>query len=144
MEGLFIGKKDTITINFVLAKTNNGRIIAYESKSDLEEAYKDADTEDGFESYDKESVEEHKAVFRRPSFGDTVHMGQSVSMSDLTSVNFDPWSIRFHRMRYLLKSWTLEDNGKPVPADEESLKNLHPTVANIIGIQLEAEIGSIL
>ena len=142
MQGLFIDKEDTITISFVLTKDSKGALIAYDSKKILEEEYEDVDPED---FYDKSCVEEYTVVFKRPSFGDTVQMGQSINMSDLSSVNFDPWTLRFQRMKHLLKSWNLKDNdGKPMSANAENLSKLHPTVANIIGTQLDIEVGSFI
>ena len=50
--------------------------------------------------------------------------------------------IRYRRLEILLKKWNLKDgDGKNVPANAESLANLHPTFAMVLAAALERELG---
>lgn len=132
MDNLLISKDDTITIKFSLGKLKEGRIVVAESTEFLKEIYE--------ENLDDTSIENHEAIFRMPSFGDTVNMASNIRTNDGVSVDFNPFAVRFERMRNLLKSWTLKSGEEDIAANAENLSSLPPNIANFIATQLEIEL----
>lgn len=138
MRSLLIDENDEIVVHFVIAWSKDGRNVRAEvTRDDLQALYGD--------TIDDSTIQEHTATFRRPSFGDTVRMSQNVyATSDGLRVDFNPYVMRMGRLSSLIKSWTLADGeGNPIPATPESVAKVDPVVAQIIGIQLDAEIGTI-
>ena len=133
MRSLLITPEDEITINFVIAVTKKGGIVVDENEEILKQTYGEA--------LDETSFEKHQAVFRFPSFGDMVSIAGRVSTTDGIGVEFSPLALRLTRMATLLKNWSLQDNGEPIPPTRESLVQLSPVVANLIGMQLDIQIG---
>lgn len=134
MKSIFISDNDEIIINFAFAETKDGQIVAETDKATLKQFMQ--------EELVPNSVQEHKAVFKRPSFGDISRMGSDLTTSDGSNLTFDIWKIRNKRMKTLIKSWTLKDGEKEVPATAENIDKLSPALAYIIGVQLDAEIGA--
>lgn len=130
---LLISKEDEITIRFVLAENKKSQLIADTTVDNLKETFGD-DIKEG-------TIFEGEAVFRRPSFADTVEIAGSLNTADGMNVQFNPLSMRFKRMSRLLKRWNLVDGDKPIPATSESIASLDTFVANIIGAQLDAAVG---
>ena len=133
MKGLIISQDDELSINFAIALTKQDQVVGDTTAESIRETFGDELKDD--------TVEEHKAVFRRPSFGDLVRMSGTISTVDGTGFDFNPLAIRLERMKVLLKSWTLGDEDNPVPATAKSVDSLSPVVANIIGVQLDAILG---
>jgi hypothetical protein len=95
------------------------------------------------DTIDSATIEKHEAVFRRPSFGDSIKLTGDVSLNS-TSFNFNPFAIRLARMTTLIKRWTFFDEyGKMKDITPESISKLNPIIANIISSQLEDELGNI-
>lgn len=133
MEGILISHDDTVTVNFVLAKTQSGHIVADESRKSIVNS---------FDDLDENTIEEHYAVFKRPSFGDSMDMSAHIRTNDGVSLDFNPYSIRFERMRQLIQDWSLiDDNGQKIKPTADHISQLHPVVANTMGQLLEIEVG---
>jgi hypothetical protein len=136
MKGLIISPDDRITIKFAIGRTKSGSIVGDTTSKMLTETFG--------EELETDTIEAHEASFRRPTFGDFVNITGKVSTVDGTGFDFSPLAIRLTRMKSLIKSWTLVDeNDNPIPADANSINNLDPFVANIIGVQLDALLGGI-
>ena len=134
MKSIFITEDDEIVINFAFAETKDDKLVADISKKFLKETFG--------ETLVNGSVQEHKAVFKRPAFGDIIDMGSDLSTSDGNSLTFDMIKIRGKRMQSLIKSWTLKDGDKDIAATSENINKLDPTIAYVIGVQLDAAIGT--
>ena len=137
MRGIKVSKTDEIKISFALGTLKDGNLVGDTTKENLKETFK--------EELDEKSIEEHSAVFRRPTFGDAVAISGSskINTADGITVNFNPLEVRMIRMQRLLKSWTLKDeDGKSIPATPSEVEDLNQIVGNIIGIQLDATIGT--
>lgn len=135
MKGLFITADDEIVIKVAVAQTKDGTVVSEANVEDLKTVFGDDLTED--------SVEEHEVTFRRPNFADTVNMAKDVfNSSDGQNIAFNPWNVRYKRIVTLLKAWSFKDaNGKGVPAIPTAVSDLHPSIANTLGVLLDAEIG---
>ena len=87
-------------------------------------------------------VQDYKAVFKKPSFGDSLELYNSIfSVNDETGVNFNPLLARYNKIVALIKSWNLK--GEIEKPTIEEIRSLHPIIATAIGIQIDAETGSI-
>lgn len=137
MNGLFIGEDEEIRVKFVTGVSESGKACAEADKDNLVKSYPT-------EVFPDASITEHEAVFRRPSFADSVAVSSNAYLSvDGTGVEFAPLKLRYARLVRLLKSWTLKDDkGTPVEPTEINIRRLSPPIANMIGLLLEAAIGS--
>lgn len=136
MKGLIISPDDRITIKFALGLNKNGSIIGDTSEETLKRTFG--------EDLRTDTIEEHQALFRRPTFGDLVRITGTISTTDGTGFDFNPLAIRIGRLKGLLKEWSLKDEeDQPIPAIPENVDKLDPVVANIIGVQLDAILGGI-
>lgn len=133
MKNLLVSPDDILSIKFAVGKMKDGKIVCDISQEMLKETY-GADL-------DVSSIETHDVVFRRPSFSDVVFLTGKLSTNDGVRIDFNPFAIRMARMSNLIKSWTLKDGETAIPATAESIQKLNPMVANIIGIQLDTELG---
>ena len=134
MINLLVQPDDEIEIKFIVAEDNNGKVFADHNKEALIEILKHADYK----------MEEHKAVFKRPSFKDLLNLNQSIYGTGDGKISFNPMEDRYHKMTKLLKSWSLKnEKGEAIPATKDNLDKLSPVVVDIIAIQLETEIGGI-
>lgn len=135
MSKLFISANDEIKIKCVIANRKNGDLVADISVKMLKES---------FENIDESTIEEYDFVFRRPAFGDLVHMNSTLTTNDGFTATFNPLAIRMGRMTSLIKSWSLTDaEGDTIPPNEEAIASLNPVIANTVGLQLDAAIGGI-
>ncbi len=136
MKGLIISPDDRITVKFAIGLLKDGQMVGDTNEEMLARTFE--------EELEMDTVESHEASFRRPTFGDLVEISGKVSTVDGTGFDFNPLAIRLTRMKSLLKSWTLEDEDDgPIPANAESVNNLEPLVANIIGMQLDTALGGV-
>lgn len=135
MINLLVKPEDEIVIKFVVAVDNTGKVFADNNKQALTEILKGSRFE----------MEEHKAVFRKPSFKDLMSLNASIYGTGDGRVSFNPMADRHQKMIKLIKSWTLKDSdGSPLTTSEENIGNLVPVVADVIATQLEAEMGGFL
>ena len=123
-------KRFWTTIGFTVAVDKDGTIFCDTNRESLLESI------DGAKDME---VKDYKAIFRRPSFGDSVGLYGSIFSLGDSGVNFNPLLARYNKIKALIKSWDLKE-GTPT---EEDIKSLHPIIATAIGIQLDLETGSI-
>jgi hypothetical protein len=138
MQNLFISPEDEFIIKFCVAIDKDDTIFCDIEKKSLVSS---------LEAMGKEvsdfSIEEYNATFKKPSFGDTMTMYNEIfSVNGDTGVNFNPVVARYNKIIALMKSWNLK--GEPAKPSEEEVRQLHPVIANAIGIQIDFEVGGIL
>ena len=132
MQNLFVSENDEFTIKFTVATDEKGTIFCDLNRKSLVES---------IEGADKMEINDYKATFKRPSFGDSVELYNSIfSLTNGVDVNFNPIMARYNKIVALIKSWDLKGEEKPT---EEDVRALHPTIAAIIGIQIDLETGGI-
>lgn len=137
MSNLFISESDEIVISFVIGTDKKGQVFA------------DTDRESMFRNnrnLDKDiEIEDHEIVFKKPSFGDIVNLNKSFTISSSSqSLDFNPWELRYARMRALLKRWSFKNrDGEDIAPDPNLIDSLNPVVANLIGSILDDSIGTI-
>ena len=133
MQNLFVKKDDEFTAEFTVATNDKGAIFCDINKDSLLESIGE---EEGME------IKDYKAVFKKPSFGSTMDMFNDMfSITNGSSnINLNPLLDRYNKITALIKRWDLTENeGKP---SEEDIKSLHPIIATVIGILIDAEIGT--
>lgn len=122
---LFINAEDEIIVEFAVgaAKDDPKSIYADVSVEKLKEVYDDVDDE---------TIEQHKAVFRRPTFADISSLYDKAFSIVGTEIKANASSMRLDKMAKLLKSWTLKR-----PATAEEINRLNPIIALVIGSELD-------
>jgi hypothetical protein len=138
MHNLFIKKDDEFEIVFWVAEDkDNGTLSCDITEEDLKGLLQDG------REYD---IQEYKAVFRKPSFGDTIDLYDRIfSVNPDSTVEFNPLMARYKKISLLLKSWTLKDSeDNDVAITEDNIANLHPMIASAIGIQVDIETAGLL
>ena len=138
MKNLFINEEDEIVIKFVVGEDTDGTIFCDLKKEEIVRIL----GEEG-------DIEEYEAVFRRPSFGDSVMLYDSMFSVETDgndilkpNVNLNPILARYNKIMALIKRWNLTDGDKK--PTEKQIKNLHPIIANTIGVALEEETGNMI
>ena len=135
MQNLFVSENDEFEVKFCVATDENGTIYC-----DLtQDALKQFLPEDEGKKYE---IKDYKAIFRKPSFGKTIDLYESVFSTDGTNVNFNPLISRYKKITLLIKSWNLK--GEDKKPTEEEIKDLHPAIARIIGVGVDLETGGLL
>ena len=134
MQNLFVNEKDEFTVRFTVATDEKGTIFCDLNKKSLIESFE--------EKIKEMEIKDYEVVFRKPSFGDSVELYDSIfSLKNGADLNFNPVLARYNKIIALVKSWNLQgDMSEPT---EEEIRKLHPTIATVIGIQLDAEVGGI-
>jgi len=133
MQNLFIQENEEFTIRFTVATDDKGTIFCDLNKESLVES---------IEGTDKMDICDYKAVFKKPSFGDSLDLYNSIfSVNENSGVNFNPLLARYNKIVALIKIWNLK--GEDEKPTEEDVRSLHPIIATVIGIQMDAEIGGI-
>jgi len=134
MQNLFVSENDEFVIRFTVATDDKGTIFCDMNRESLTESFGDKIKE--------LEIKDYEAVFRKPSFGDSIELYDSIfSVNNGADVSFNPVLIRSNKIIALIKSWNLQgEKNKPTAED---IKKLHPTVATAIGIQIDAETGGI-
>lgn len=130
MVSLFVNPEDTFEITFVVAASKTKPDVLYADINE-EELKKQGGTDLG-------EIEQHKVVFRYPSYGDSTKiLDKSVRFSG-EEMTLSLAEIRQTRLITLIKSWTLKDDkGKVVSTQKDTVQNLHPLIAAVITIQLD-------
>ncbi len=86
------------------------------------------------------TIEKYCATFRRPSFGDTMGLYDEIfKVSEDMELKFNPVISRYNKISALIKSWNL--TGEENKPSSEEIRQLHPVVANALGIQIDSETG---
>jgi hypothetical protein len=133
MQNLFIQENEEFTIGFTVATDKKGTIFCDLNRESLNESIQGSE--------DME-VQDYKAVFKRPSFGTSLELYDSIfSVNETRGVSFNPILASFNKIVALIKSWNLK--GEDEKPTEEDIRSLHPVIAQAITIQLDAETGSI-
>lgn len=75
----------------------------------------------------KEEVKELNLAFHYPSFKyETLYLSEVFNLNrERNVVGIDPVSLRFCRLKILLKEWDLEIDGKPIELNRENIDNLN-------------------
>jgi len=133
MQNLFVNENDDFTVRFTVATNDKGTIFCDLNRNSLVESL-------GLDK-NKLEIKDYKAVFARPSFGDSVKLYDSIFSTDGVNVNFNPVEARLRKIVALIKSWDLKGNNeKPTEAD---IRSLHPTIASAIGAMVDIETGGV-
>jgi len=134
MQNLFVNENDEFIIRFTVATDDKGTIFCDTNRESLIESFKDKVKE--------LEIKDYEAVFRKPSFGDSIELYDSIfSVNNGADVSFNPVLIRSNKIIALIKSWNLQgEKNKPTAED---IKKLHPTIATVIGVLLDQETGAI-
>lgn len=133
MQNLFIQGNEEFTISFTVATDKKGTIFCDLDRESLAESLR---------GIDDMEVQDYKAVFKKPSFGDSLELYNSIfSLNDETGVNFNPLLARYNKIIALIKSWNLK--GEDEKPTIEEIRSLHPIIATAIGIQIDAEVGTV-
>lgn len=139
MQNLFVSENDEFVINFVVAIDKKGTIFCDINEDSLKE------TMAGLSNFDNCEIKKYEAVFKKPSFGDTMSLYESIfSVNNQSSVNFNPVLARYRKIALLIKKWDLTPDGSSIKPTEDQIRSLHPVIANAIGIQVDAETGGTL
>ena len=138
MQNLFINPEDEFIIKFCVAIDKDDTIFC-----DLEKKSLLSSLESMGRMVSDFTIEEYQAKFKKPSFGDTMELYNSIfSVNEDMGVNFNPVIARYNKIVALIKSWNLKgEETKPSP---EEIRQLHPVIANAIGIQIDFETGGVL
>ena len=136
MQDLFVKNDEEFTVDFVVATDKDGTIWCDITEESLREMV--------IEGKEYE-YQKYKVVFRKPSFGDTISLYDSIFRTDGQSIEFNPLEARYRKIALLIKSWDLKDSeGNLVPTDESNIMDLHPIIASIIGTQVDFITGGLL
>ena len=135
MKNLFVDENEEFTIKFSVGTDEKGTIFCDINKESLIESFGDTIKQD--------EIEDFEVVFRKPSFGDSVDLYNSIfSINNVgTDLNFNPVLARYNKIAALVKRWNL--GGEEIKPTDEDIKKLHPTIATVIGIQIDAQTGGI-
>ena len=137
MQNLFVTPNDEFEVNFCVATNSKNQLFCDINEEQIKMLLGDP-TEYEIKSY--------KAIFKRPSFKDTIELYDSVfSTNDGANIAFNPLSARYKKIVVLIKSWDLKDGeGKEIEPNETNIQLLSPNIANVIAIQVDMETGGIL
>lgn len=137
MQNLFVSPDDEFSIKFSVAVDKDATIFC-----DLERKLLISSLEAMGRDIKDFTIEDYNATFKKPSFGDSRELySENFSLSD-SGVQFNPVIARFNKIVALIKSWNLKGNDEK-PSEEE-IRQLHPVIANVIGICIDTFTGSIL
>jgi len=133
MQNLFIQENEEFIIGFTVATDDKGTIFCDLNRESLVES---------IDGTDNMEIKDYKAVFKRPSFGEVTEMyGKIFSVSEESSINFNPLKARYNKIVALIRSWNLKGNDeKPT---EQDIRSLHPIIATVIGTLIDVETGGI-
>jgi hypothetical protein len=139
MQNLFVSKDDEFVVDFSVATDEKGTLYCDVSEETLKILLEEIKQQDNF------VIQSYKVVFKKPSFGDTIGLYDSifsVNGTDGINVNFNPVATRHKKINSLIKSWNL--NGVDEKPTEENIQDLHPVIATVIGVQVDLETGGLL
>ncbi len=136
MQNLFISPNDEFTIKFSVAIDKDETIFC-----DLERKSLVSSLEAMSRDVKDFTIEDYEAVFKKPSFGDSMGIYSEIFSLNEEGVNFNPVIARYNKIVALIKSWNLK--GEKEKPSEEEIRQLHPVIANAIGISLDLVTGGI-
>ena len=132
MQNLFIEENETFDVKFKVATDENGIIVCGSDEKSLKAKC---------DKNKKYEIKDYKITFARPSFGDSIELYDSIFSASGTVISFNPLEARYKKIFSLIRSWDLTEDKE---ITEEMIKKLHPSVANIIGEQVDLETGDML
>jgi len=139
MQNLFVKPDEEFVVKVAVGIDKDGVIYCDLDLDSLKQSMR------GLAEIDKCELKEYKAKFRKPSFGDTMALYDSIfSVKNEESVNFNPITARFNKIVALIKEWDLTEDGSFKKPTFDEIKSLHPLIANAIGVQLDVETGGLL
>ena len=136
MQNLFIKPEDEIIVDFYVANDSDDTLFCDIEKDTLEKSLKDM----GRDLSDF-NIESYRAVFKKPSFGDSTQLYNQIFSLNDNGLAFNPVLARYNKIIALIKNWNL--TGEEKKPTEEEIRNLHPVIANTIGIMLDLSTGGI-
>lgn len=136
MQNLFVNDDEEFVVYITVATDKDGTIFCDINEESLRDSMK------GLSNIDECEFKTYKSVFKKPSFGDTVQLYDTVFSTSDGSISFNPVQARYRKISALIKSWDLM--GKDEKPTNEQIMKLHPVIANAIGIQLDVETGGLL
>lgn len=124
MKSLFIKPEDEIEIKIYVAKnTDETEWFISDKKESLE----------SLEKTNKDTIVEHKVLFRVPSYGDDVIAYSKSIETDGSSIKVNGAALQYERFITLLKSWSFCDGlGNIIPTTDENVRALSPELAALI------------
>ena len=122
----FVTTQDVIPITFFIGQDSKGHLFAAGDDKTLRE---------GMGVVGK--VEEHKAVLAYPSFKTNSQIFDASLASTDGKMEVKLSAVRFNLLKFLLKTWTLTNEGEPVPVNEETISSLHPNIGSYLASQVE-------
>ena len=139
MQNLFIKENEEFTVNVVVATDKRGSLYCDIDEENLRKSI------EGLVSVEECEINKYSVRFKKPSFGDTLNLYDSIfSLDQASSVRFNPALARLQKIMALIREWDLTDDRKFKKPTEDEVKKLHPIIANAIGIQVDVETGGIL
>lgn len=139
MTSLFIDDNEEFIVKFSVATNSYGTIFCDINEESLSKSM------EGLADFKECSIESYEARFKKPSFGDSVGLYNSLfNKNDKESISFNPVLVRLNMISDLIKEWNLNENKEFEKPTKEKIKKLHPIIANSIGIQLDVELGGFL
>lgn len=131
---LFVDNSEEIDVKLYVAPSKTRKYIYADIELDkLKEVAKD--------DIDEAAIEEHHFWFRSPSFGDSNKILDAAVRMKADSVEFSPSELRLERIATLALRWTFKGkDGKDTKPTRENIRNLHPVVATIAGLDLEFQL----
>lgn len=134
MSFIFVNKDDEVKVNLSMGVSKDNPKIVY---ADIELA----ELKNVYPDLDLDSIQEHSFVFRLPTYGDNGEITSKAIELGEDGLRLNLAALRINRIVTLLKSWTLiDEQGKPVKISAENIKNLHPNIANMLGMGLELKL----
>lgn len=133
MQNLFITEDDVFEVKIFVAEDDEGMIYCDLNKEGVELLIQGKEY----------GINEYSITFKKPSFGDMIELTKillSARMfnSDVTDYDVNPIESKLKTMSCLIKDWNFTDgNGGNIPATEENIRKLNPTIATAISLQLE-------
>lgn len=139
MISVLVKENEEITVKIVIGANKDGNIYC--------EPYREKEELVKFLGDDVEGeIEEHRIIFRRPSFQDMKEISADVfSFGGEGDIAFNPLAARFAKMKKLLKSWSFKDGqGNPIAATADNITSLNPAIGNVLGAELDSATGGLI
>lgn len=136
---LFIDENDEIVVSIVVATNKSGDVFA-DPERDKEDLINllglDIDGE----------IEKYTIIFKKPSFKDMNNISSDrIDIGSEGKVKIDIFALREAKLKKLIKKWDFKDEeGKDVEVSDESINNLHPSIAAALGSELDRITGGIV
>ena len=129
---IFVDQNEKIKMEIVIGYSKNGKVyceLKKDEKDILEFLGEDLDGE----------TESYVMTVKRPNFKDITEMSKgTVSMSVDEGFNFNIAASRMKKMKQLIIDWDFSDEkGEKIPVSDESIEKLNPSIANLIGEQID-------